>query len=75
MPGSEDWIVEEDGLPPSNSSLAESDRYDTFGNPVTCCETVEVKSPAMGEQDVTGGLVILGVVLIVILIMLSFWRK
>ena len=44
MPGADDWIIEEDGLPPANSSIA--DRYDTFGEPIMCCE---VKSPPMGE--------------------------
>lgn len=46
--GCEDWIIEEDGLPPANSSLAE--RYDTFGEPIMCCE---VKSPPMGDITAT----------------------
>lgn len=50
--GEEDWIVETDGPPPSNSSLAEHpERYDTFGEPIWCCETV--KSPPMGDITTT----------------------
>ena len=51
MRGEEDWIVEEDGLPPSNSDLALTYKYDAFGNPVLCCETVEQPpvSPKMGD--------------------------
>lgn len=46
--GTDDWIIEIDGLPPANSSIA--DRYDTFGEPIMCCD---VKSPPMGETTKT----------------------
>ena len=53
--GEDDWIVETDGPPPSNSSLAEHpERYDTFGEPIWCCETV--KSPPMGDITTTWGM-------------------
>lgn len=50
MGGEEDWIVEVDGLPPANSDMAYSGRYDTFGEPIWC-ETV--KSPPMGDITTT----------------------
>ena len=43
--GADDWNVETDGLPPSNSDLAFSGRFDTFGNPIECCT---ITSPPMG---------------------------
>lgn len=52
--GEEDWIVETDGLPPANSDMAYSGRYDTFGEPILCCETV--KSPPMGDITTTWGM-------------------
>lgn len=54
MGGEEDWIVEVDGLPPANSDMAYSGRYDTFGEPIWCCETV--KSPPMGDITTTFGM-------------------
>ena len=71
----EGWIVEVDGLPPSNSSLAEHpERYDTFGEPIMCCE---VKSPPMGETaklDVFIGL-LGGVIIALVIWRISEWLE
>lgn len=65
MPGASDWVVETDGLPPANSSIA--DRYDTFGEPIMCCE---VKSPPMGG---TVGMNVSSIAFWVIILALTAW--
>ena len=50
--GEDDWIVEIDGLPPSNSSIA--GEYEEVGEPITCCDTVT--SPPMSDITTTWGM-------------------
>ena len=68
MPGQDDWIIEEDGLPPANSSIAWM--YEEVGEPITCCEII---SPPMGEEhtDYTGWFFVISALLLMILIVLG----
>jgi len=67
MPGEEDWVVETDGPPPSNSSIA--DQYEVVGPPVTCCDVP--RSPYTGEMNATTVWLIVAVFIVMLIVLIT----